>query len=221
MPDYSLNWTARSTAIQRWQRRQVINLTPPRRVKTWGDGPLRLEELTVRRECQTVCWKAFARNRSWSNLKVILSERHIDFLLHSCTLGRLIWHYHYISLKLMGLMPLVGLVLLLSVSFSGLLCFPYLSPVFLSLGDLDLSCTDLWWRFSSCIIWFSSKFSNSFWPTWSCIISSSDVSFCKGCSNKSLTEGIVEISFSFCSLYSQLGLIWSPWAYILFPFSLL
>ena len=68
------------------------------------------------------------------------------------------------------------------------------------------------------IIWSSSKFSNSFWLTWSCIISTSDVLFCKFCSDRSLTEGVVEISSSFCSLYSPWGLIWSTWANILFPF---
>ena len=36
-------------------RHQVINLTPPRRFEAWGDGPLRLEVLTIQHECQTVC----------------------------------------------------------------------------------------------------------------------------------------------------------------------
>ena len=127
---------------------------------------------------------------------------YIGSLFHSYKLGRLICQNHYISLKRMGLISLVGLVLLLViVSFSGLHCSLCHSPAFLSLGGLHLSSTDLWSKSSSCIIWSSSKFSNSLWTTWSCIISSSDVSFNKGCSNKSLTEGIVEISSSFCSSY--------------------
>ena len=61
----------------------------------------------------------------------------------SCKLGRLISWHHYISLKRIGLMPLVGHVLLVIVSLSGLLCSPCLSLVFLSLGKLDLSRTEL------------------------------------------------------------------------------
>ena len=46
---------------------------------------------------------------------------------------------------------------------------------------------------SSCIIWSSFAFSKSLWPTWLYIILSSDVSFCKSCSNKSLMEEIFTI----------------------------
>ena len=60
----------------------------------------------------------------------------------------------------------------------------------------------------------------TFWLTCSCVISSSNVSFCKGCSNKSLTEGIVEASSSFGSSYSPWDLIWSAWANTQFPFYL-
>ena len=61
----------RHSAKKRGRRRQSINLTPPRRVKAWGDGPLRLKELTVRHGCQTVRWKTSAGSRDLSVLTVL------------------------------------------------------------------------------------------------------------------------------------------------------
>ena len=39
----------------------AINLTPSRRVKTWGTALWGSRKLTVRHECQAVCWKAFVK----------------------------------------------------------------------------------------------------------------------------------------------------------------
>ena len=47
--------------------RQAINLTPPRRVKTWVTALWNSRKLTVRHECQTVCWKVSAQSRIWSS----------------------------------------------------------------------------------------------------------------------------------------------------------
>ena len=69
-------------------RRQVINLTPPRRVKTWGHAPWGFRKLTLWNECQTVYWTASARSRGWLSLPVIISERLI------WKLGRLFCQYH-------------------------------------------------------------------------------------------------------------------------------
>ena len=55
MPDYSLNWTARSSAIQGVKGRS----SPTRRwtSRSWGPYGLKsaIEQLTVLHECQTVC----------------------------------------------------------------------------------------------------------------------------------------------------------------------
>ena len=72
-PDYSLNWTARSCAIQGRQRCQCCNL-PTRRWPSQSRRPFGLksamEQLTVQHECQTVSWKASARSNCWSSLCV-------------------------------------------------------------------------------------------------------------------------------------------------------
>ena len=62
MSDYCLNWTARSSAIQRWQRCQCCcSLT--RRWPSWLEAfrhQVCNGAMTVRQGCQTVRWKASA-----------------------------------------------------------------------------------------------------------------------------------------------------------------
>ena len=113
-------------------------------LKPRGTAPWCSRKLAVWHKCQRVCWKSLCTKQELIKLPSYCHwETYIGSLLHSCKLGKLIYQYHYISLKHMGLMLLVGLVLLEIVSFSGLFCSPWFFPVFISLGDLDLSHTDL------------------------------------------------------------------------------
>ena len=72
-------------------RCQVINLTPPMWVKTWGDGPLRFEEINHPAQMpdsllSSLCTKqGLIKVYSYSQW-----EAYIGSLLHSCKLGRLI-----------------------------------------------------------------------------------------------------------------------------------
>ena len=63
-------------------RRQVISLSPPRKVKAWEDGPLRLEELTVRHGCQTVRWKP---------LQEVVAGQALHYRKHFSTKGNAIF----------------------------------------------------------------------------------------------------------------------------------
>ena len=139
----------RHSPQERRLRYQAINLTPPRRVKTWGDGTQRLEELIVRHEAsaRSLCTK--------QGLIKLPSYSQCETYIGSLTLAQIRQINLPVSLHLpetYRFMPLLGLVLLQEiVSFSGFIFFPCLSPVFFSPGDLDLPCTKLLSR-SYCII---------------------------------------------------------------------
>ena len=69
MPDYSLNWTARSSAIQGWQKVSLMLLAHSKVVQSklrafWSH--ICHGALTVRHGCQTVRWKASARSSGGS-----------------------------------------------------------------------------------------------------------------------------------------------------------
>ena len=71
MPDFSLNWTARSSAMQKWYVNDAACPAEDSPAKAGGLSASSLP-LSIRHGCQTVRWKSSAWSSGWSRVQIKL-----------------------------------------------------------------------------------------------------------------------------------------------------